>query len=296
MPDSYPSSSPPVAQLHATHLSDDVCQAACAHLQQLWAPGEVVVHTWVEWLKEQRHLFTVGGQPEAAQADSHGAMEKEEEGEEGRWVPEHEGEHEEQRQDHGGVIGVAQCSARLGGGRGPVEGQLTQSGPRAQQGAAAEVAFLLESVRSRIVSGLPVTERKSTFQAHVAKVDSAQEAQAMVTALLENNKIRGATHNIMAYRIPSSHVGNFHTDCDDDGETAAGGRLLHLLQVADAQRVVVVVTRWYGGVQLGPVRFTLINNVARTLLEQQGFICPGGRAHGAGGDAKRAGVPSKAQR
>ncbi|KAJ9505818.1 hypothetical protein QJQ45_012804 [Haematococcus lacustris] len=140
--------------------------------------------------------------------------------------------------------------------------------------------------------------------AHVAKVDSAQEAQAMVTALLENNKIRGATHNIMtlaptlhqAYRIPSSHVGNFHTDCDDDGETAAGGRLLHLLQVADAQRVVVVVTRWYGGVQLGPARFTLINNVARTLLEQQGFICPGGRAHGAGGDAKRAGVPSKAQR
>ncbi|GFH25760.1 RWD domain-containing protein [Haematococcus lacustris] len=60
-------------------------------------------------------------------------------------------------------------------------------------------------------------------------------------------------------------------------------------QVADAQRVVVVVTRWYGGVQLGPARFTLINNVARTLLEQQGFICPGGRAHGAGGDAKRAG-------
>ncbi|KAL6755375.1 hypothetical protein V8C86DRAFT_222037 [Haematococcus lacustris] len=134
MPDSYPSSSPPVAQLHATHLSDDVCQAACAHLQQLWAPGEVVVHTWVEWLKEQRHLFTVGGQPEAALADSHGAMEKEEEeGEEGGRNPEHEGEDEEQRQDHGGVIGVAQCSARLGGCRGPVEGQLTQSRPRAKQ-------------------------------------------------------------------------------------------------------------------------------------------------------------------
>ncbi|KAJ9511960.1 hypothetical protein QJQ45_004444 [Haematococcus lacustris] len=95
MPDSYPSSSPPVAQLHATHLSDDVCQAACAHLQQLWAPGEVVVHTWVEWLKEQRHLFTVGGQPEAALADSHGAMEKEEEeGEEGGWNPESMASHQ----------------------------------------------------------------------------------------------------------------------------------------------------------------------------------------------------------
>lgn len=33
-------------------------------------------------------------------------------------------------------------------------------------------------------------------------------------------------------------------DCDDDGESAAGGRLLHLLQVADAKNVVVVVSRW----------------------------------------------------
>lgn len=33
-------------------------------------------------------------------------------------------------------------------------------------------------------------------------------------------------------------------DCDDDGESAAGGRLLHLLQVAGAEDVVVVVSRW----------------------------------------------------
>ncbi len=45
------------------------------------------------------------------------------------------------------------------------------------------------------------------------------------------------------------------------------------VQVAGAEDVVVVVSRWFGGVLLGPSRFTLINNTARALLEQQ-VRCP----------------------
>lgn len=59
-------------------------------------------------------------------------------------------------------------------------------------------------------------------------------------------------------------------DYDDDGEDAAGGRLLHLLQILDVKNTVVVVSRWYGGVKLGPARFTHINNAARLLLEKCG--------------------------
>ncbi len=33
-------------------------------------------------------------------------------------------------------------------------------------------------------------------------------------------------------------------DSDDDGESAAGGRLLHMLQIAGAENVVVIVSRW----------------------------------------------------
>lgn len=61
-------------------------------------------------------------------------------------------------------------------------------------------------------------------------------------------------------------------DYDDDGEDAAGGRLLHLLQILDIKNKVVIVTRWYGGVHLGPARFTHINNAARTLLDRCGCI------------------------
>ena len=78
-------------------------------------------------------------------------------------------------------------------------------------------------------------------------------------------------------------------DYDDDGEAAAGSRLLHLLQVTDARNVVVVVSRWYGGILLGPTRFTYINNAARELLDSCGFIAAkeGGQKGGNKGGKKR---------
>lgn len=44
-------------------------------------------------------------------------------------------------------------------------------------------------------------------------------------------------------------------DNDDDGEAAAGGRIAHLMQVMEVANVLVVVSRWYGGVKLGPDRW-----------------------------------------
>lgn len=73
-----------------------------------------------------------------------------------------------------------------------------------------------------------------SLQAHVAPITHVDQVSAVVAILLENNKIRHATHPaIMAYRIAvPDKPGVFHQDYDDDGEAAAGGRLLHLLQVA----------------------------------------------------------------
>lgn len=127
----------------------------------------------------------------------------------------------------------------------------------------------------------PVSELVVLWQAHVAPVTEVDQVKAVVAVLLQSNKIRNATHNIMAYRIsaaegPSEGPGRFYQDYDDDGEAAAGGRLLHLLQVANVSNAVVVVSRWFGGVLLGPARFGLINNTARQLLEQTGFLQPGG--------------------
>jgi hypothetical protein len=145
-----------------------------------------------------------------------------------------------------------------------------------------ELEAAMELVAPKIITGEALLERKSTFQAHIASINSPIEAKAMVEVLLQSsNKIRSASHNMMAYRIEIKD-GIFAQDCDDDGEAAAGGRLLHLLQIADCRNVVVVVSRWFGGILLGPSRFTHINNCARDLLEKTGFIVSNSSNNGGG--------------
>ncbi|RFU35190.1 hypothetical protein B7463_g1108, partial [Scytalidium lignicola] len=117
-----------------------------------------------------------------------------------------------------------------------------------------------------------VVELKSVFVARCALVTSPDQATSYLQHLLETDKkVRTATHNITAWRIKGEN-GVSYQDCDDDGETAAGGRVLHLMQLMDVWNVMVVVTRWYGGHQLGPKRFSIINTVARDGLVKGGFV------------------------
>jgi hypothetical protein len=137
------------------------------------------------------------------------------------------------------------------------------------------------------VTGEPYTEKKSLFVARACSVASPSHAKACITHLLASDKrVAKATHNISAYRIRAYPAGSSdsdssgkpparevcYQDCDSDGETAAGGRMLHLLQVMDVWGVVVVVSRWYGGVKLGPGRFAVINQQARAVLAKGGWV------------------------
>ncbi|MCJ1306309.1 eIF2 kinase Gcn2p negative regulator, partial [Hypocenomyce scalaris] len=128
-----------------------------------------------------------------------------------------------------------------------------------------------------------VTVKKSVFLARAARVESPAQAKAYIAHLVATDKkVARATHNISAYRIRSSTSSNGDStskvksditfqDGDSDGEDAAGGRLLHLLQAMGVWDVVVVVSRWYGGIKLGPDRFRIINSVARDAIVQGGW-------------------------
>jgi len=116
-----------------------------------------------------------------------------------------------------------------------------------------------------------LTERKSVFVGRAVPVSSPEQAKQFLQHLLgTDKKVAKATHNITAWRIRGQNETSYQ-DCDDDGETAAGGRVLHLMQLMDVWDVMVVVTRWYGGVLLGPDRFRIINQVARDALVSAGF-------------------------
>ncbi|XP_040576341.1 protein IMPACT-B [Lepeophtheirus salmonis] len=123
-----------------------------------------------------------------------------------------------------------------------------------------------------ITSPTIIQDRKSIFQAHYAKVSSVTDVRRVINKLLENKKIAHATHNMYAYRINCSRKKCLVSDCDDDGENNAGSRILHLLDITGVENVLVIVSRWYGGVQLGPDRFKHINNAARIVLEENGLL------------------------
>jgi putative IMPACT (imprinted ancient) family translation regulator len=63
-------------------------------------------------------------------------------------------------------------------------------------------------------------------------------------------------------------------DNDDDGEHGAGAKLSALLVLMRCTDVCVVVSRWYGGIHLGPARFKYIANAARTALVDAALVVP----------------------
>lgn len=86
----------------------------------------------------------------------------------------------------------------------------------------------------------PIVDRGSTFIAYVRQVNTLQDAQEYLDDLLTDKKIAKATHNISSWKIKMENGVTFQ-DCDDDGETAAGGRLLHLLQVCINNEILLLL-------------------------------------------------------
>lgn len=127
-----------------------------------------------------------------------------------------------------------------------------------------------------IFHGRPFTDRKSTFQGHACPVHCVEDVRSFLALLLDDRKIERAIHNMLAYRI----VGGFVVkDNDEDGEDAAGSKLSHLLELTKAENVAVVVTRWFGGILLGPDRFKHISTAARETLEEGGFLAAAALNH-----------------
>ncbi|KAF9423688.1 hypothetical protein HW555_001014 [Spodoptera exigua] len=123
-----------------------------------------------------------------------------------------------------------------------------------------------------ITHGEVIVDRKSIFQGHAARVNSVDDVKAVLATLKLNRKIQNAKHNIVAYRIEQRTAKGHKLvqEFDEDGEAHSGGRMLHLLQVHDLKNTVVVVTRWFGGIQIGPDGH--ITNAAKQAIQQAGLL------------------------
>ena len=85
--------------------------------------------------------------------------------------------------------------------------------------------------------------RKSRFIAQAAPVTTPDAAMAFIAAHSDAT----ANHNCWAWRIGSAY--RFH-DAGEPGGTA-GRPILAAIEGQECDRVVVVVTRWFGGILLG---------------------------------------------
>ncbi len=87
------------------------------------------------------------------------------------------------------------------------------------------------------------TIKRSRFIGHAAAVSSLAESLDFYESVIDPQ----ATHNCWAWRI------NFQVRSSDDGEPSgtAGRPMLNVIERRDLENVMVVVTRYFGGIKLG---------------------------------------------
>jgi len=126
------------------------------------------------------------------------------------------------------------------------------------------------------INGIPtlhhstiLTDRKSVFQAHAARVTSIDDVEKVLKILKQNKRIAVATHNIYVYRIFDERDKKWLEGRDDDGEIGASEKVLAMMQKINAKNVLVVVTRWFGWILLFDDRFTHITNMAEKIILQE---------------------------
>lgn len=91
-------------------------------------------------------------------------------------------------------------------------------------------------------------EKKSKFLANLFYVESVKEAEEIISNT--KKKYFDARHNCIAYRVMEDRIVE---KSSDDGEPSgtAGAPMLNILQKYNLVNVLVIVTRYFGGVLLG---------------------------------------------
>lgn len=93
------------------------------------------------------------------------------------------------------------------------------------------------------------TIEKSRFICHIARADSREEAEAFIAKIRQEYK--DATHNVPCFVIGDKMQEAWSSE-DGEPSGTSGAPMLAMLKKQGLTNVVVVVTRYFGGVKLGP--------------------------------------------
>ncbi|MEQ9261478.1 MAG: YigZ family protein [Roseovarius sp.] len=112
-----------------------------------------------------------------------------------------------------------------------------------------------------------VSDRGSKYAVTGARAESREAVQDVLKDLKRDKKFAKATHNSWAVLLPGGTPLK-----GDDGEAGAGNVILRMLEREGVEGQVVVVTRWFGGKQLGGDRFRHVQTCVRAWLEAFGPV------------------------
>jgi uncharacterized YigZ family protein len=91
-------------------------------------------------------------------------------------------------------------------------------------------------------------EKKSTFIGHGKRIESEEEAKEFIQKIKEMHK--EARHNVYAYMIGENREIQRYSD-DGEPQGTGGIPMLEVLKKNNITDVIVVVTRYFGGILLG---------------------------------------------
>ena len=123
-----------------------------------------------------------------------------------------------------------------------------------------EFVTIEESVKTEIV------EKKSKFIANLFYIENVDEAEKIIKET--RKKYFDARHNCIAYRVIDKE--QLIEKSSDDGEPSgtAGAPMLNILQKNNLVNVLIIVTRYFGGILLGTGG--LVRAYSNSLLEAVG--------------------------
>lgn len=112
-----------------------------------------------------------------------------------------------------------------------------------------------------------ITDRKSKYTAGWGRVTTEEDVKIFMKDLVRDTYFRKATHNSFAYRLESEN-GSIIEVKNDDWESWAWNCILRELQRENVVNTIVIVTRYFGWIQLQSDRFKHVINATKMFLEE----------------------------
>ena len=110
-------------------------------------------------------------------------------------------------------------------------------------------------------------EKKSKFIGYIKPVNAVDEAKKYIENI--NRKHKDATHNVFLYRVIENKVEHFKYSDDNEPSNTAGKPMSDIVKRKEIYNIVMVATRYFGGIKLGAGGLIrAYANVAKLLLEK----------------------------